>query len=521
MRLTIAARKSDLARLQAYMVGDALQKNFSDLKITYKFSSSLGDQNQHDPLWKMPEQGVFTQDFIRDLKSGNADLVVHSWKDLPTKADEKTMLAATMPRADHRDLLLVTKEGAKRARVNKTLRLLSSSPRRTHNLGSFLPKAFPGGLENITFESVRGNIQTRINKLLQLSKEDKNDGLIVAKAAIDRLLTSGQFSRQAENEHSEDDFGPSAKTLRQAIDKCRWMVLPASSNPPAAAQGALAVEIMADRKDLVDMLATINCQATFEDVCAERSLLAFYGGGCHQKIGVWVKNLPAGKITSLRGQSESGETLQKFSMALNTPLPKNIDDGEIFSPAKYAKMFKRNSIEAKKNVLEKISGSNGVFLASTHVPDEYLGAINGQIVWTSGVASWFKFAKKDIWVNGVDDNLGSFEPRRADILLGERADWLTLSHDQSPAPDCIKTYSLIHDMNSLPLEDEKYFYWRSGSAFKRAFELDPEIIKGVHACGLGRTFDIIREELDKTAIGKEAKIFPFVSEKDWLDQISK
>jgi len=92
MRLTIAARKSDLARIQAYMVGDALQKNFSELEITYRFSSSLGDRNQHDPLWKMPEQGVFTQDFIRQLESGEVDMVVHSWKDLPTKTNAKTVL---------------------------------------------------------------------------------------------------------------------------------------------------------------------------------------------------------------------------------------------------------------------------------------------------------------------------------------------------------------------------------------------------------------------------------------------
>ena len=61
------ARKSDLARLQAYRVGESLQRKFPDLQIEYRFRASLGDINQNDPLWKMPEKGVFTDDFVADF----------------------------------------------------------------------------------------------------------------------------------------------------------------------------------------------------------------------------------------------------------------------------------------------------------------------------------------------------------------------------------------------------------------------------------------------------------------------
>lgn len=98
MRLIIACRKSDLARIQAYMVGNALKAKDSDIEIEYQFRSSLGDENQDDPLWKMPSQGVFTKDFRNDLVQGHMDMVVHSWKDLPTKNDGATILAATLPR---------------------------------------------------------------------------------------------------------------------------------------------------------------------------------------------------------------------------------------------------------------------------------------------------------------------------------------------------------------------------------------------------------------------------------------
>ena len=102
MRLNIAARRSELARIQAYQVGDSLAKAHPQLKIDYSFHESLGDRNQNDPLWQMPEKGVFTQDFREGLLKGDFDLVVHSWKDLAIDDDLKTEIVATLPRADAR-----------------------------------------------------------------------------------------------------------------------------------------------------------------------------------------------------------------------------------------------------------------------------------------------------------------------------------------------------------------------------------------------------------------------------------
>ena len=110
MRLVIASRKSDLARMQALKVGDALKKAHPHLEIHYHFRESLGDLNQVNPLWQMPEKGVFTEDFLTGLIVGEFDLVVHSWKDLPTEKREKTEVVATMKRADPRDLLLVRRD---------------------------------------------------------------------------------------------------------------------------------------------------------------------------------------------------------------------------------------------------------------------------------------------------------------------------------------------------------------------------------------------------------------------------
>src|ERR1041385_1671961 len=245
MRVTIASRRSDLARIQAVQVGETLRAAHPQLDINYSFHESLGDKNLNDPLWKMPEKGVFTQDFREGLLRGDFDLVVHSWKDLAIEIDPETQIVATLPRADARDLLVVRKDRWPEVERTGVMTILTSSPRRAHNLDSFLREALPAKISEIKFENVRGNVPTRVRKLL----DQDVDGLIVAKAALDRLLS-------------------------------------------APAQGALAIEISRKRDDLREFIAPLNCADTFRAVEQEREILRSYGGGCHQKIGASVLRRP-------------------------------------------------------------------------------------------------------------------------------------------------------------------------------------------------------------------------------------
>src|SRR5215471_12530895 len=165
MRVTIASRRSDLARIQAYQVGEALRTRNPQIEINYSFHESLGDKNQNDPLWQMPEKGVFTQDFRDGLLRGEFDLVVHSWKDLAIEDDPETEIVATLPRADQRDLLLVRKDRWSGVQETHVLTLFTSSPRRAHNLKGFLRDALPAEIFELKFENVRGNVPTRVRKL--------------------------------------------------------------------------------------------------------------------------------------------------------------------------------------------------------------------------------------------------------------------------------------------------------------------------------------------------------------------
>ena len=291
MRLVIASRKSDLARIQSLQVGQSLSAQNSKVKIEYHWRESLGDMNLQDPLWKMPEKGVFTEDFHQGLISGEFDMVVHSWKDLPTENRQGTIIASTLPREDVRDVLLFKKKDLSQKEIN----ILTSSPRRIYNLQKFLPQLLPKGFEKIDFSPVRGNVQTRVRKLLASS----SSGLVVAKAALDRLLTS-QLS---------EEFGETQDFLKKALEEFLWMVLPISFNPPAAAQGALAIEICENREDLKEILKSIHCESTFRTVLKEREMLKSWGGGCHQKIGVCVLERSYGQLTSAQGQKDSGERI--------------------------------------------------------------------------------------------------------------------------------------------------------------------------------------------------------------------
>ena len=524
MRVTLASRRSELARIQAYQVGDALRRAHPQTEIDYSFHESLGDRNQNDPLWQMPEKGVFTQDFRAGLLRGDFDLVVHSWKDLAIEDDPETEIAATLPRADARDLLLVPRGRWPEIERTGSMSILTSSPRRSYNLNSFLRTALPVQLPELNFSDVRGNVPTRVRKLFQL----KADGLVVAKAAIDRLL-----------EAEQDEFAATRAELRSKLSRCLWMVLPLSANPAAPAQGALAIEIARLRPELHELLAAINCADTFASVATEREILRGYGGGCHQKIGVSVLRRAFGEVTFLRGTTDDGRTLDTCLLKSSKPRPPQLPEDQLW-PLKSsdADWFSRERISVgdSLSLWERVRASMprsarspqpspkgrgsqqalALWIAKADaLPDDWQ-VTAGQIVWASGTQTWQRLAQRGVWVNGCAESLGEHESPNIETLVGGELNWHKLTHADGYADgsmQAIATYRLVANTSQLKLEGKTHFFWKSGSSFEYALSLNPWLRQMTHSCGPGNTQRILERN------GVQPHIF--LNHAQWLREMSQ
>lgn len=488
--LRIASRKSDLARLQSVHVAKLLQSHWPELKIEFQFSESLGDKNLNDPLWKMPEKGVFTSDLSQGLVENRYDLVVHSWKDLPLEADSQVL--GTPPREDPRDLILFRKDAQNDSLSDSTLIVLSSSPRRAYNLEPFLKEYLPHAPKLIRFESVRGNIPTRLQKLLEGASGAQ--ALVVAKAAIDRLLAPPSSEFQAVRDQ-----------IRSMLEKCEQMVVPLSMNPPAPAQGALALEARPGDAATARWIAPILCAKSTREVRLERTELARYGGGCHQKIGSSFQTLEHGIVHTLQGVTSQGEVLQvRELLTEGASHPKSGDPNHYWSTRLcQVTLFERELVApAIEQVLETQDGhfyvSHPDALPETVTPQSF--RYGPPALWCSGRMTWRELAKRGYWVRGCDDSLGEQIPEG----------YTKLGHVDSPElGQGLATYRLIprprprseqDPRKAWNLDQKTHFFWRSISQFERVSQSHPEILKAHHACGPGSTARWLRSRVEKLEI---------------------
>ena len=490
--LKIVSRKSPLARIQALLVAEQISRSFPEIKIEHIYKKTLGDEDLNTPLNKMPDIGVFTNDIRNDLLNGVADIAVHSWKDLPVDLEEGTEIVGTLDRADMRDMIFLKKESIGK----KDLTILSSSPRRERNLSSFLPSALPFKTQ-IKFKDVRGNIHTRLTKLI----EGSEDGLVVAKEAIDRFMNN-----------IREEFESDRKSILAMQTKLNWMVLPLSQNPCAAAQGALAIEAREEDEVVKEIIANISNNEIFDSVEIERTILKSYGGGCHQKIGVSHEILETGKLLTVKGETEEGEDLSERSF-INTKEDNfnSLNKSNYFPRNKEEqRFFERKPILNSREDLKKIK-NKGIYVSRSNAIESPNLLDDSNIVWTSGVDTWKSLAQKGYWVNGTSDSLG--ENNSPEESLFEEISWLKVSHKDNLDKD--KEVLITYELSPLDVSERllecDYFYWMSASSFELAIEKYPELKNRNHACGLGKTFKLI----EKSA----PQVTPFLDFDSWLEAV--
>ena len=209
--------------------------------------TSEGDRSTA-PLASMGGTGVFVSALRDALRAGEVDVIVHSFKDLPTAPAEGIVIAAVPERADPRDAL-ATRDGVTLAKLPHAARVGTGSPRRRAQLLAARP--------DLDVVGIRGNVDTRLGRLYDADDDRRVDGLVLAAAGLERLGRLGEAS--------------------ELLDIDRW--------PTAPAQGALALEIRADASTaLRERIGAVDHAETHAAATAERGVLARLEAGCSAPI---------------------------------------------------------------------------------------------------------------------------------------------------------------------------------------------------------------------------------------------
>jgi hydroxymethylbilane synthase len=246
--IRIATRQSPLALWQAEHVSTLLQTAFPNIKTELVKMVTRGDKILDAPLAKIGGKGLFVKELEQGMLENNADIAVHSMKDVPIDFPEGLHLAAILEREDPTDAF-VSNNFQNLDDLPKNARIGTSSLRRQCQIKSRFP--------NAEILSLRGNVNTRLAKL----DAGDYDAIILASAGLKRL---GMGER-----------------IRQS--------LPTDVSLPACGQGAIGIECRVDDAEINEMLKALHHQETALCVTAERAMNAKLNGGCQVPIAGFAK----------------------------------------------------------------------------------------------------------------------------------------------------------------------------------------------------------------------------------------
>lgn len=245
-KLVIASRESLLAMWQAEHIQGRLKALYPYCDVQILGMTTRGDQILDKTLSKIGGKGLFIKELEQALLEGRADLAVHSIKDVPMVLPEGFALAAIGERASPFDAF-VSNRYARLEELPEGAVVGTSSLRREAQLRARYP--------HLVVKPLRGNVQTRLSKL----DNGEYDAIILAEAGLRRLGLDDRIST----------------------------VLSEADSLPAAGQGALGIEICAEREDLFEVLKPLNHERTHACVTAERALARALDGSCQVPLAAY------------------------------------------------------------------------------------------------------------------------------------------------------------------------------------------------------------------------------------------
>ncbi|MCH7637505.1 MAG: hydroxymethylbilane synthase [Proteobacteria bacterium] len=242
MDIRIATRRSTLALWQAEHVAELIRALVEVESVTLVPVSTQGDQILDRSLQKIGGKGLFIKELEVAMQAGDADIAVHSMKDMPVELTDGFCIAAVLPRGNAADALV----GRPLTDLPDGARIGSSSLRRAAQLKMLRP--------DLQIDPLRGNINTRLAKL----GGGEYDAIVLAAAGLERLGLEDQISQ-----------------LFTPIEML-----------PAVAQGVIGIECPAANVDLRSILARLNDQAASRTTLAERTVAKILQADCQSPVAV-------------------------------------------------------------------------------------------------------------------------------------------------------------------------------------------------------------------------------------------
>jgi hydroxymethylbilane synthase len=462
---------------------------FPSLKVEILVKNSLGDALQDIPLHTVEGSDFFTRDIFNTLATGEADIAIHSLKDMSSEHFFGPNHFAVVDRDDTRDVAIFRNDIEEKLQEGKTIIIGTCSPRREEMATVFLRKALPQLASfDIKTLHIRGNVDTRLRKL----EMGEYDGIILATAGLNRLLAS------------EAD----RPVIQQLLVGKKLMLLPLVECVPAPCQGAIVAEAHHANQHAIDILKAINLNKSYHDCVAEKIIALKYGVGCIQKFGVTSINARNGKFIYSAGTDSENNQFSRWY-----PLPDiGVEENKLFSSTDHMKDFFKYEWRHELSEIEQPV----VFIANYKSINDGKAKkfLRKKLLIASGTKTWYELAKQGYWITGSADGLG-FEfilpSLKMPILEIRPADISIITHEDAAERwrqkgyNAFSNYKLTATNNRELIEgiqEADAIFWSSFSQFSFYGHYAKQNV--THICAGGETASLLKQQ------GIEPIIFPTI-----------